>query len=59
MNDNIKDIVKVLENIPKYELSCSGGCSCCGSFLESELDKYGEWVKVDDINKLIKVLKQD
>jgi hypothetical protein len=52
----IQDIVDRLTSIQRYEQFVGGGCECCGSWVEHESDKYGDWVKSSDIDSLIEQL---
>ena len=55
---SIADVISRLQSLTKYEATIGGGCDCCGSWVEHEVDnKYGDWVKFDDIKALIKELQ--
>ena len=58
MKTNIKNIIEQLKLLTKYEPYIDGGCQCCGSWIEHESDENGNWVKVEDINKLINELQE-
>lgn len=54
---SIADVISRLQSLTKYEASIGGGCECCGSWVEHEADKYGDWIKVEDIENLVKELQ--
>ena len=54
---NIADVISRLQSLTKYQASIGGGCECCGSWVEHEADKYGDCIKVEDIEALVKELQ--
>ena len=54
---SVADVISRLQSLIKYEASIEGGCECCGSWVEHEADKYGDWIKVEDIETLVKELQ--
>lgn len=54
---SIVDVISRLQSLTKYEASIGGGCECCGSWVEHEADKHGDWIKVEDIEALVKELQ--
>jgi hypothetical protein len=54
---SIADVISRLQSLTKYEARIEGGCECCGSWVEHEAAKYGDWIKVEDIEVLIKALQ--
>lgn len=56
---SIADVISRLQSLTKYDASIGGGCECCGSWVEHEADKYGDWIKVEDVKTLIKELQEN
>ena len=54
---SITDVISRLQSLTKYDASIGGGCECCGSWVEHEADKYGDWIKVEDVESLVKELQ--
>ena len=54
---SIADVISRLQSLTKYEASIGGGCECCGSWVEHEAHKYGDWIKVEDIEALVRELQ--
>lgn len=52
MKIEVNEVVDKLNNLTKYELSIDG-CSCCGNWVASEPDEYGDWIKVEDIENIV------
>ena len=56
---SIAHIISRLQSLTKYEASIRGGCECCGSWVEHEADKYGDWIKAEDVEALVKELQSN
>jgi len=57
-NGVLADVISRLQSLTKYNASICGGCECCGTWVEHEVDnKYGNWIKVEDIENLVKELQ--
>lgn len=54
---SIADVISRLQSLTKYDASIGGGCECCGSWVEHQADMYGDWIKVEDIEALVKELQ--
>lgn len=52
----IDDFIGRLQSLTKYEARICG-CECCGSWVEHEADRYGDWIKVEDIEVLVNELE--
>ena len=58
MRNDTEALDRVLAEIPRYDPEISGGCGCCGTYIEFELfPEYGDYVKYDELKKLISNLK--
>lgn len=48
------NLLKEIESLERYHPTTGGGCECCGTWAEMEEDSHGEWLRRDDVIKLIK-----
>lgn len=57
---SIADVISRLQSLTKYDASIEGGCECCGSWVEHKVDnKHGDWIKVEDVEALVKELQSN
>ena len=49
-------LVMRLNKIERYDATVGGGCDCCGSWVEHDKDKDGDWVKWEDLESILKDL---
>lgn len=51
-------LLKAIEELQRYRPYTAGGCECCGTWAEMDEDSGGEWLKRDDVIKLLKRTNQ-
>ena len=53
------EVINSLQKLKRWDANIAGGCDCCGSWVEHEACKDGEWVKFDDIKAIIERLQSN
>ncbi len=53
----VKELIEKLERLQQVDVYIAGGCDCCGSWIQREDVKDGEFVKAYEIEALIENLK--
>lgn len=56
--EKLQKVLSKLKEIKRYDSSISGGCECCGSWVEHDEDAWGDWVKHEDIQAIIDDLEK-
>lgn len=54
--EKIEYIIQRLASLKKYDYNVRG-CECCGEWVEFTEDKQGDYIKSEEVEKLIEELK--